>query len=67
MVLRSKLAVILAVGVSAQTIYQAKLDLFLQLVLTMNHTSWFETRRQMIFHLIFAEKSLTNLIWISET
>ena len=43
-----------------------KLDLILQLVLMMNHTGWFETRRKMKYHVIYAEKSLVNLIWITE-
>jgi len=31
-----------------------------------NHTGWFETRRQMVSHVIFAEKSIINLLWITE-
>ena len=42
------------------------MDLFLQLVLTMNHTCWFETRRQIIYLVIYAEEFILNLIWITE-
>ena len=31
------------------------LDLILQLVLTMNHTDWFETRQQRLYHVIYAK------------
>jgi len=37
----------------------------IQLFLTMNHTGWFETRRQMIFLVIFAEEFFLNSIAVS--
>ena len=32
----------------------------------MNHTRWFETRRQMYYHVIYVIFFLINLIWITK-